>query len=212
MNDFDFDAMQKKRIASGARHKRNGSKSRMCSLPSDNLTAAQQKKLNGECKSWNLNEPMDWETFKAMPHDLQVQYVKGLHSRFSVGYNQLGRDLFRLSTNAVRNYFRQNGVTCTIVAGRISRAEQEVWEHWIHGGEYFDAEVSEELSIPELEVVQEEQPEEQPEPKREPTSFEMATFTVEWQGEFSGKAFIEQLSRLPLPTGRVKIHLEVVKE
>lgn len=212
MNDFDFDAMQKKRIASGARHKRNGSKSRMCSLPSDNLTLAQQKKLNGECKSWNLNEPMGWETFKAMPHDLQVQYVKGLNSRFSVGYNQIGRDLFKLSTNCVRTYFAKNGVTCHVVGGRLCRAEQEVWEHWIHSGEYFDAEVSEELSIPELEVLPEEQPDVLHEEQPEPASFEVATFTVEWQGEFSGKAFIEQLSRLPLPTGRVKIHLEVVKE
>ena len=205
MNDFDFDVMQKKRTANGARHKRNGSKSKMCSLPSDNLTLAQQKKLNGECKSWNLNEPMDWETFKAMPHDLQVQYVKGLHSRFSVGYNQLGRDLFRMSTNAVRNYFRQNGVTCNIVAGRISRAEQDVWEAWVKREVVEEPEESEE-------AAEVEEPEEGPEETVVDPDFGMGAITVEWCGEFHAAAFMQQLARLPLPTGRVKIHLEVVKE
>ena len=38
MNDFDYDALQKKRIAAGARHMKRGSRSKRCSLPSDNLT------------------------------------------------------------------------------------------------------------------------------------------------------------------------------
>ena len=37
MNDFDFENMQKKRIAQGARHRVCGSKSKKCSLPSDLL-------------------------------------------------------------------------------------------------------------------------------------------------------------------------------
>lgn len=200
MNDFDFDAMQKKRIAGGARHKRGGSKSKLCSLPSDNLTLAQQKKLCGEVKSWNLNEPMDWKTFKSMPHDLQVQYVNGLNSRFSVGINTIGQDVFGLSTNAVRAYFKANGVECDVQGKKLSALERERWEHWIHGSEYF-TEVSEELGLPEPEV----------ELNAEPACFDMAAFAVEWRGEFSGKAFIEQLSRLPIPTGTVKIRLEVVK-
>lgn len=203
MNDFDFDAMQKKRIAGGARHKRGGSKSKLCSLPSDNLTLAQQKKLCGEVKSWNLNEPMDWHTFKSMPYDLEVQYVMGLNSRFGVGLNAIGQDLFGKSISSIRARFADAGVKCELKGKRLSALERERWEHWIHGGEYF-AEVSEELSLPELEAELDTQPEQ--------ASFEMATFAVEWCGEFSGKAFIEQLSRLPIPTGRVKIHLEVVKE
>lgn len=205
MNDFDFDAMQKKRIAGGARHKRNGSKSRMCSLPSDNLTLAQQKKLNGECKSWNLNEPMDWRTFKSMPHDLQMQYLRGLNSRFHVGFNQFGRDLFGMSTNAVRNYFNQNGVVFNIVGGRMSRAEQDIWEAWLKRESVEESEEAEEVT--EVEEVAEE-PEE---PAAEP-DFGMGAVTVEWCGEFHAAAFMQQLARLPLPTGRVKIHLEVVKE
>ena len=205
MNDFDFDVMQKKRTASSARHKRNGSKSKMCSLPSDNLTLAQQKKLNGECKSWNLNEPMDWETFKAMPHDLQVQYVKGLNSRFNVGMKAIGEELFLQSENIVRYHFKRHGVKCDVVGSRRSREMRLIWEAWLKREPAEEPEEAEE-------VAEVEEPAEEPEKPAAEPDFGMGAITVEWCGEFHAAAFMQQLARLPLPTGRVKIHLEVVKE
>ena len=58
MNDFDFENMQKKRIAQGARHRVCGSKSRKCSLPSDLLTAAQKRKLNGPVERYDMGKPI----------------------------------------------------------------------------------------------------------------------------------------------------------
>lgn len=49
MNDFDYDIVQKKRLVASARKQKCGSKSKKCSLPSDNLTAAQLKAKNGLC-------------------------------------------------------------------------------------------------------------------------------------------------------------------
>lgn len=58
MNDFEKEVREKKSIASGARHRVNGSKSKRCTLPSDYLTPAQRKKLNGEVYTVNLNKPI----------------------------------------------------------------------------------------------------------------------------------------------------------
>ena len=69
MNDFDYDAMQKKRIGRGYHNMKR--RTRGCALPSDHLTAAQLKARNGSVNTYNLNLPMSWETFKAMPKDLQ---------------------------------------------------------------------------------------------------------------------------------------------
>ena len=52
MHDFDYDAMQKKRIARGASHMKRGSKSKKCTLPSDYLTAAQKRRLNGPVSTY----------------------------------------------------------------------------------------------------------------------------------------------------------------
>ncbi len=82
MNDFDYDALQKKRIARGAYHKKNGSKSKGCTLPSDYLTAAQKRKLNGEVKTLELNRPIRREEYCAMTDDEKKQYLEFLIERY----------------------------------------------------------------------------------------------------------------------------------
>lgn len=79
MNDFDYDCMQKKRIARGAfahiNRKRGG-----CSLPSDTLTEKQRKEKNGEVKSYNITRPMPWYKFKKMPEDLKREFFRNMQS------------------------------------------------------------------------------------------------------------------------------------
>ena len=91
MHDFDYDAMQKKRIARGAAHMKRGSKSKKCTLPSDYLTAAQKRRLNGPVSTYKLDEPMNWESFKAMPEDLQKKYILNLQETYQANNDMLGK-------------------------------------------------------------------------------------------------------------------------
>ena len=89
MHDFDYDAMQKKRIAHGAAHMKHNRKG--CSLPSDYLTAAQKRRLNGPVSTYKLDEPMNWESFKAMPEDLQKKYILNLQETYQANNDMLGK-------------------------------------------------------------------------------------------------------------------------
>ena len=89
MHDFDYDTMQKKRIARGASHMKRGSKK--CTLPSDYLTAAQKRRLNGPVSTYKLDEPMNWESFKAMPEDLQKKYILNLQETYQANNVMLGK-------------------------------------------------------------------------------------------------------------------------
>ena len=80
MNDFDYDVMQKKRIAASARHRVCGSKTRFVSLPSDHMTDAQLKRRNGPVSTYKLGEPMPWKGFKQLPDDLKRAYLEQLHT------------------------------------------------------------------------------------------------------------------------------------
>ena len=91
MHDFDYDAMQKKRIARSAAHMKRGSKSKKCTLPSDYLTAAQKRRLNGPVSTYKLDEPMNWESFKAMPEDLQKKYILNLQETYQANNDMLGK-------------------------------------------------------------------------------------------------------------------------
>ena len=107
MHDFDYDAMQKKRIAHGAAHMKHNRKG--CSLPSDNLTAAQKRRLNGPVNTYKLDEPMGWESFKAMPEDLQKQYILNLQNTYQANDKMIGK-MFRKSDVTVGEYRKKLGI------------------------------------------------------------------------------------------------------
>ena len=79
MNDFDYDIVQKKRVARGAYAHVNRKRGK-CRLPSDYLTAAQKKEMNGAVKTYNITRPMPWYEFKAMPEDLKREFFRNMQS------------------------------------------------------------------------------------------------------------------------------------
>lgn len=95
MNDeryvFVQDTKEKKSTARSARSKRTHTgKGGSVKLPSDYMTKKEIRAMNGECKSYRLNEPMKWKEFKAMPDDLKVTYIKILQQKYNVPCTQLG--------------------------------------------------------------------------------------------------------------------------
>lgn len=109
LNDFDYDVMQKKRIASNARRRVCGSKSKFCGLPSDHMTYAQWKKHNGEVKTVNLNQPMSWQAFKGVPNDLQREYIQKCVDTFGCSLHDFGL-MFRVNPMTISRNFQKIGI------------------------------------------------------------------------------------------------------
>ena len=135
MHDFDYDAMQKKRIARGASYMKRGSKSKKCTLPSDYLTAAQKRRLNGPVSTYKLDEPMSWESFKAMPEDLQKQYILNLQNTYQANDKMVGK-MFEKSDVTVGEYRKNLGLN-PIGKSRMTRDEVAVrdakWDAFCNG-------------------------------------------------------------------------------
>ena len=88
MKDEEFvyreDVRSKANIARSAHHKRTHTgKGGRVKFPSDYMTKKEKEAMNGEVKSYRLNEPMTWKEFKAMPDDIKVTYIKLLRERFN---------------------------------------------------------------------------------------------------------------------------------
>ena len=80
---FHSEVRAKKVTARSARNTRtHNGKSGRVKLPSDYMTKKELNAMNGEVKSYRLNEPMSWKEFKAMPDDIKVTYVKLLREKF----------------------------------------------------------------------------------------------------------------------------------
>jgi len=125
--EFEKDCAEKKRIASGARHKKNGSRSRYCGLPSDHLTRSQLKKLNGKVVSYKMREPMNWKEFTELPKDLQQQYLDELHQSFHVGMKQFAA-MLGVHPATVHRLISSNGLRTNFQHGhRMNEAERTAW-------------------------------------------------------------------------------------
>lgn len=234
MNNFDYEVLQKKRIAAGARHRKCGSKSKFCSLPSDNMTAAEWKRRNGKVKTYNLMAPMDWAEFKSMPHDLQQKYIDTLQTRFNVSVNRISQDLFGMCPDALRRHLDRKGLKHISMPGRGGNVPD--WYVWLNDDDPFEEKCEEEIEetvekCEEAPLLREHDLVDagrfllddgplnaiEPDPlfmfasKIEPvnTDFCISNLQTTFTGEFDPVKFMEMLSKLPIPKKHVTIRVDI---
>lgn len=128
---FIEDLREKKRTATGAHHKRTHcGKGGAVRFPSDYKTAKELRAMNGEVKSYKLNDPMSWGEFKAMPDDIKRTYITALRKKYNVSdtniAKMMGTDQVNLSSMA-----RKLGIKST----RKSREKWDAdgWYAWVNG-------------------------------------------------------------------------------
>lgn len=124
---FLSDSMEKKRTARSAGNRVSGAKSKRCTLPSDFMTKKEQAAMSGEVKTYNLKQPMSWAEFKAMPGDLQKQYIENLIQGHHA--NSTARaEMFGVSAAHVRNVVRELGIH--LPSGGANMMSKEAWAEW----------------------------------------------------------------------------------
>ena len=230
MNDFDYDALQKKRIAAGARHMKRGSRSKRCSLPSDNLTPAQLKRRNGPVSTYKLDAPMRWDDFKAMPVDLQKQYLTNLVETYGATNEMLG-DMFYVHPTHVGSVKKALGVV-SHNPRHLSKAKKDIRDQmWaafcngvVGGGDAVKETPREPEKAATLPVRCPDELEEAaitPADTEAPTEAEpvvvkiplldMTELSATFNGWFTPEAFLGWITKLPIPEAEVKIRVSVAK-
>lgn len=124
MTDYEMEIRDKKRLAVNARRRKCGSKSTYCGLPSDHMTAKQWKERCGKVMTYQMNKPMTWEEFRAMPDDLQRQYLTGLRKTFSVTQGDLA-DMFGVVPKTVARYLDEHHIDLGFVRGKRKSPKQD---------------------------------------------------------------------------------------
>ena len=230
MNDFDYDALQKKRIAAGARHMKRGSRSKRCSLPSDNLTPAQLKRRNGPVSTYKLDAPMRWDDFKAMPVDLQKQYLTNLVETYGATNEMLG-DMFYVHPTHVGAVKKALGVVShnpRHLSKEKKTIRDQMWAAFCNGVVGGGDAVKETPREPEkAETLPMRCPDELEEAAITPADTEATTETepvvmkipmldmtelsATFNGWFTPETFLGWIAKLPIPEAEVEIRVSVTK-
>jgi len=129
MQEFYSDIAEKKKTASGARHKVNGSHSKTCTLPHEKLTKKELEQMSGPCKTYRLKEPMKWEEFTDMPEDLQKLYVERLIRKYGVTNTRLAH-MFCISADAVSKRLHSLGIYRHRGRDKMTQDQKNAWEQF----------------------------------------------------------------------------------
>lgn len=137
MSDFDFDCLERKRLARQSRYRKNGSKSKKCNLPSDKLTHKQWKERCGPIMSYNLNAPINWEDFKNLDGNIQERYITNLQAKYGATATDLAK-MFGIKALTVRRLVESGNLNITFPRGHaMSQAQKAEWNKFL--GEKQDA-------------------------------------------------------------------------
>lgn len=129
MNDFEYDVMQKKRIARQAKYKKNGSKSKRCTLRQDGMTDAQLRKMNGDIVQFHMDRPIrSWSEFRGLSGASAAEYIGGLIDRYGVSVGDLAR-MFGVTYGTVKTYLQS--ISSPVPHGRMPQKNVSGWEEFL---------------------------------------------------------------------------------
>lgn len=152
MNDVEKflreDGVEKRSAGRAAYTK--GKSHRGCTLPCDNKSNKELKKMNGEVMEMNIKAPMRWESFKKMPKDLQEEYLAFLHNEFGATLTDMALKFGISGRSSFFRWCKTQGLDTSKFCNRGHKSTvDQRWEKFWEGG----SEVSTAASVPVLEAT-----------------------------------------------------------
>ena len=102
--------------------------------------------MNGEVKSYRLNDPMKWAEFKTMPDDVKIMYIKALKQKWNVPSIYIAR-MLGVSDSCIFNEITRLG----IASGKSTKGLRRNWDKegflaWCNGAPIPAADPTEETT------------------------------------------------------------------
>lgn len=151
MTDFEYDCWQKKILARQASHRKRGSKSKKCMLPSDYLTKKQLAERNGEVVFVDLSKPTSWEDFSKYSKEVQSDYIKFLFKKYNVSQGNIA-DMLGVSRSAFWRYCKDFNISPIAFprGHRMNKEQRAAWQEFLGTGDLVSSSTDSEESLEEL--------------------------------------------------------------
>lgn len=105
---FNSTVAERSVLKKSAQHKKNGPA--VAKLGNKRMTAQEIREKHGACQAFNMDGFMNFNEFKAMPNDIQVEYVNKLQDKYDIGLLQISRYLFHVGDEGLQSHLRINGI------------------------------------------------------------------------------------------------------
>lgn len=133
MNDFEFDCLQKKRLAQQAKYRKRGSKSKKCPMSTDHMTKKQWIERCGKIVTIKMDSPVSWASFKELSKQTQEECLKNLMEKYHINASSLA-EMFHITPITVRRHIATQGLAVSFPVGHSMNAEdRRAWELFLSG-------------------------------------------------------------------------------
>ncbi len=88
--------------------------------------------MNGEVKSYRLNEPMSWQKFKAMPDEHRQTYIKLLREKYGVADCNIAK-MMGINTCTFSQEMNRLGLSIGKNKPKNKKWDADGWFAWAHG-------------------------------------------------------------------------------
>lgn len=178
MNEYEYlftqDCREKKRTASGARHRATrGKRSFTVHNPSDYLTKKQREELSSPVISFTA-KPVTFEEFKAMSDDQKKAYLNFIIEEYAFSIRAIAA-MMGVSFTTIDKYIKHLGITVKSKY-RLTKAEKERKDQFLNLLTPHEVEISEEPTEPIEEPIEE--PTEEPPKEHAESLHDLAMFTT----------------------------------
>ena len=129
---FHQQVKERGKMKTGARHKKNGCKSKKCTFPSDYLSRKEKAKLSGPVSSIKMNQPYrDFKSFKKLPAGLQREYFVNLIDNYGARNVDIADMLGVSKTTLYTLCASLNPPLVGKRGGKVGRKMDERWRDFI---------------------------------------------------------------------------------
>ena len=105
---FNETVAERANLKNMAYHKKNGVAT--SKLGNKRLTNKEIEEKHGEVKTYTMQRFMTFNEFKAMPKDLQIEYVNTLQDKYDIGIKHISQHLFIIGDEGLRSHLKINGI------------------------------------------------------------------------------------------------------
>ena len=139
---FHQQVKERGKMKTGARHKKNGCKSKKCTFPSDYLSRKEKAKLSGPVSSIKMNQPYrDFKSFKNLPAGLQREYFVNLIDNYGARNADIADMLGVSKTTLYTLCASLNPPLVGKRGGKVGRKMDDRWRNFI-SNDIFEPEVA----------------------------------------------------------------------
>lgn len=86
--------------------------------------------MNGETKTYRLNDPMSWSEFKSMPDDLKIIYIKALRKKYNAPSRRIDEMMDTHPATLCREFKRLNLSEGMHSRGGNTKWDEDSWNAW----------------------------------------------------------------------------------